>query len=631
MDDNGRETKPQTGDTLESTMTGNSTTENEQTKTRRGKPIHTTPKPKKPNPISAAISSWLHEARPDLLTSPKGEDTPSIEIILIEKAPKRWVVYEPMVLLPSGSFTSSPWPSILNSSTAEQKSILWANILREISPSGALTHLAINEGIPLHVGDAESKDEDDSDENTLRSPSGLKILHGDFGPVLQPNQTPTAQDFENAFWVSTKQNGITQIWAPRYTMFSRGNIKEKARLLTDFPAACSVRPNPAKLRPEISSNSDANKELLPESAQDPDREQGINEGRQTPKEKDQWAIDLYAGIGYFVFSYAKLGFRLLCWEINPWSVEGLRRGALANRWDVVVLSPPPISSVTACVTGEPGSHLGSGPDNGPTPGQATDDDPVGDENDRKLAELVIGNESSTHTSTTITTNNLQNDRDESTHSNSKRRNAPGQRPQIIVLLESNEFAEGRVRQLRKFISSQFTGSSSNPEAQIGDPQGSVSTTTSSAEDNGTEEEGMEIVHINAGFLPSSSKIWPSAWKMMVSESDHHTGRKMVDGWLHLHENVGVREIEKRKAEIQGLFDEWSGSAAAFSAPAEEVASTGEVMGQSNVEGKGSQEQKGNTQSKNSSLQAQVVHVEMVKTFAPDVWHVVFDVRVTTTI
>ena len=38
--------------------------------------------------------------------------------------------------------------------------------------------------------------------------------------------------------------------------------------------------------------------------------------------------DLYAGIGYFAFSYAKAGVgKVLCWEINPWSVDGLRRGA----------------------------------------------------------------------------------------------------------------------------------------------------------------------------------------------------------------------------------------------------------------------------------------------------------------
>ena len=51
------------------------------------------------------------------------------------------------------------------------------------------------------------------------------------------------------------------------------------------------------------------------------------------------AVDLYAGIGYFAFSYKKGGARrdngiskVLCWELNAWSVEGLRRGAEMNKW-----------------------------------------------------------------------------------------------------------------------------------------------------------------------------------------------------------------------------------------------------------------------------------------------------------
>ena len=45
------------------------------------------------------------------------------------------------------------------------------------------------------------------------------------------------------------------------------------------------------------------------------------------------AVDLYAGIGYFAFSYVRRGAAVvLCWEINPWSVEGLRRGCRANGW-----------------------------------------------------------------------------------------------------------------------------------------------------------------------------------------------------------------------------------------------------------------------------------------------------------
>lgn len=78
-------------------------------------------------------------------------------------------------------------------------------------------------------------------------------------------------------------------------MFSRGNLSEKTRVL--------------------------HLESLTR-----DRLGGVE-----PKEIS--AVDLYAGIGYFAFSYAKAGVgKVLCWEINEWSVEGLRRGAIENRW-----------------------------------------------------------------------------------------------------------------------------------------------------------------------------------------------------------------------------------------------------------------------------------------------------------
>ena len=86
-------------------------------------------------------------------------------------------------------------------------------------------------------------------------------------------------------------------------MFSRGNIKEKARLL-DFHAS------DAKI-----------------------------ESRRMENWGSPTAIDLYAGIGYFVFSYVTLGMRVAGWELNPWSVEGLRRGAVANGWSVRVVRP----------------------------------------------------------------------------------------------------------------------------------------------------------------------------------------------------------------------------------------------------------------------------------------------------
>ena len=79
-------------------------------------------------------------------------------------------------------------------------------------------------------------------------------------------------------------------------MFSRGNLSEKKRIL----------------------------------------ELGALRGHREPRDtglEEISAVDLYAGIGYFAFSYAKAGVRtVLCWELNPWSVEGLRRGAAENGW-----------------------------------------------------------------------------------------------------------------------------------------------------------------------------------------------------------------------------------------------------------------------------------------------------------
>lgn len=93
---------------------------------------------------------------------------------------------------------------------------------------------------------------------------------------------------------------------------------------------------------------------------------------------------------------------------------------------------------------------------------------------------------------------------------------------------------------------------------------------------------LEVVHVNCGLLPSSEGVWRDAWGMVGG------GR---DGWLHLHENVGVGEIEARRGFLQGLLDRW---------------------GEEDDDGK----------------EGRVEHVELVKTFAPGVWHCVFDVFIT---
>ncbi|KAL1865170.1 S-adenosylmethionine-dependent methyltransferase [Diaporthe australafricana] len=404
------------------------------------------PKSKPPNPISAAVREWFDTYSPQI--SLLGDNVAA----LVAEAPKKWVTYEPMVLLPSGSFTSPTWNSILSTVPPKCIDALWDTVLRQIGDKtrDKVTHLAANDGIPLTVATQPAAEgraqggpgEQPQHENFLRSPIGLRILRGDFGPSETPGCITTGEDFDRAFWASTKQNGIHQTWAPRWTMFSRGNIKEKARLLAFHDALDTPRDGPPQLAHRV----------LPRSTL----------GRS-------WAVDLYGGIGYFVFSYARLGMRVLCWELNPWSVEGLRRGARANGWPVKIIQ---------------GSDL------------------------------------------TRPTNELVSDEDK-----------------IVVFLENNMEAERRVQELRS---------------------------------HGLD---LPVRHVSCGLLPRSDDSWEAARAIL--------GR-VEDGWLHLHENVGVNDIEHRRTEIQALFDEWDERSGADRAP-------------------------------------KVENVELVKTFAPDVWHCVFDI------
>ena len=66
----------------------------------------------------------------------------------------------------------------------------------------------------------------------------------------------------------------------------------------------------------------------------------------------------------------------------------------------------------------------------------------------------------------------------------------------------------------------------------------------------------------------------------------------LEAWLHLHENVGDEEIDSRKGEIQTLLRE-------------------------------------NRDERQLRRVIAVDKVEKVKTYAPGVWHCVFDVRITT--
>ncbi|CAK7232967.1 S-adenosylmethionine-dependent methyltransferase [Sporothrix bragantina] len=480
-------------------------------------------KPKAESKLAIVVRRWLANVLPTLPGMPLSAGSSLLEWsveTLVAQAPKRWVVYEPMVLLPTGSFgfsaatilspkrsspISSPasprsprsptapapplWQTVFASVSCEQQDQLWRDILLALSPksgsSGAnnaqLTHLAVNEGIPL----MDSSEEAGGDENILRSPTGLRPLYGDFGPATtEAGGPPTDADFKRAFWVSTKQNGLYQTWAPRWSMFSRGNIKEKARLLA---------------------------------------------WQTTAQEKSGWAVDLYAGIGYFVFSYAQRGLRVLGWELNPWSAEALRRGAARNGWSVRVvrgdvdLGRPTADVVFSGMSAEEEEEREQADDTENTEGEFDDDD-------------------------------------------------DDEPPPIIIFVEDNQHAARRLAELQTAAAAEVAPS---PALSLG-----------------------PVVHVNCGLLPTSRPTWRIAWDAVVGgnlQEGTATPTGPRTGWLHLHDNVGVEELASRQAEIQTLVTAWAGEVAA---------------------------------ARRSACTAMVEHVEQVKTFAPGVWHCVFDVRIT---
>lgn len=181
--------------------------------------------------------------------------------------PKKWSIYTPMVMFGSGTYDSEPWQKLFCS----QDMLGYFEAIRPLF-QGEITHFAVNKPI--------------IEEDVMRRPFNLFPLHGDFGPkpTVQMYDCPTQEDLEAGFWCHTVQNKIYQTWAPCYTMFSRGNIREKKRLLDQYRCLTG-----------------------------------------------KVVVDLYAGIGYFTLSYLANGATLFCWEINRWSIEGLLRGLKKNR------------------------------------------------------------------------------------------------------------------------------------------------------------------------------------------------------------------------------------------------------------------------------------------------------------
>ena len=264
-----------------------------------------TRKQKITNPLVQGIEVYLSgkaRSNDDISSNEDGlvaaaiRDTPQTTDV-----PKRYTIYEPMLLLPISFKThTTAWRCFFQSLTESQRHQLFDGIVSSFAQTGRhITHVALNAPIEAQVlGEiAEGRD-----KNVMRAPANLEPLYGDFGPgTLLCGSEPAKLDFDTALWVSTSQlPNITQIWAPRWTMFSRGNIREKARILGH------TQQNPSSFR-------GMTQEELGEPLSEAD------------------VIDMYVGIGYFAIPYLRRGTRrVIGWELNPWSVEGLRRGCEAN-------------------------------------------------------------------------------------------------------------------------------------------------------------------------------------------------------------------------------------------------------------------------------------------------------------
>ncbi|KAI9809964.1 MAG: hypothetical protein M1825_000397 [Sarcosagium campestre] len=311
---------------------------------------------------------------------------------LLQAFPTKYSIYPPLMLLPKGTFQQASWKRLQGQIDPQELQRLYSSILDAFKA----THLAIEQGIPID-------NLDESGPNILRHPLRLQPMHGDFGPLVAGVRRPTSDDFSAALWVQCKQNGIIQIWAPLYTMFSKGNVTEKARVLS-FP--------------NISRFQDS-RSGAPVTASS--------------------VVDLYAGIGYFAFCYIRAGAdKVVCWELNPWSVEGLRRGAAANKWGVKM-----------AMSGQ----------------------------DEDVTEKAVNDEIDTR---------------------------------LIVYQEDNRHAADRIVGMRHQMS--------------------------------------PIRHVNCGLLPSSEGVWESAVRILDP---------VKGGYIHVHENIALRQLDARVEEIIRIIETYA--------------------------------------------------------------------------
>jgi tRNA wybutosine-synthesizing protein 2 len=188
-----------------------------------------------------------------------------------------------------------PWSNLLsNLESDETESIFLATCDQRLShPSSANPPPEL----PRHDSGASGIPGKEDETKILHRSDDTSPL-----PANSAREQPTQEDFNNAVWISTRQNGIIQYWAPHYTAFlNHHNTTETARVLHMSSVRSAV----------VAQNTS----------------------------KACTAVDLASETGSFAFSHAAAGVqKVLCWDANPWSIEGLRRGAIKNGWHVRVYS-----------------------------------------------------------------------------------------------------------------------------------------------------------------------------------------------------------------------------------------------------------------------------------------------------
>ncbi|KAI9292607.1 hypothetical protein K502DRAFT_71610 [Neoconidiobolus thromboides FSU 785] len=173
--------------------------------------------------------------------------------LLQKTLPKKWELYNQFLLLPLNCFHQHDLVPL-------NPSFSWTEFF-----TSYMHHVFLPLFQVTHIAKKVSITPDD----VLRRPT-IQAYYG---------------NFDHYFNLVT-QNSITYCWAPKYTMFSQGNIKEKIRVTKE----------------------------------------------KIFQLENQIVLDLYAGIGYFTLPYLlKCGAkRVYACEWNPYSVVGLIKGAEIN-------------------------------------------------------------------------------------------------------------------------------------------------------------------------------------------------------------------------------------------------------------------------------------------------------------